>query len=197
MSNYWGVRVAKAQRALTDKSLKQVEAQLAKYYSTAMKRIIADFEATYDKLFLTVGEGKTPTPADLYKLNKYWQLQAQLKKELDSLGKKQLSALSKIFEVNFFEIYNSYTLGGIEAFNTIDKTAALQLINAIWVADGKSWSERVWNNTEKLAEMLNEELIACVATGKKTTQLKCALQERFGVSYSNADMLARTELAHI
>ena len=45
MSNYWGVRVAKAQTALTDKSLKQVEAQLAKYYSTAMKRIIADFEA--------------------------------------------------------------------------------------------------------------------------------------------------------
>jgi SPP1 gp7 family putative phage head morphogenesis protein len=36
-----------------------------------------------------------------------------------------------------------------------------------------------------------------VATGKKTTELKNILQERFNVSYTNADMIARTELAHV
>ena len=65
------------------------------------------------------------------------------------------------------------------------------------VADGKSWSQRIWENTERLAAELNEGLIHCVATGKKTTELKNILQERFGVSYSRADALVRTEMAHI
>ena len=72
-----------------------------------------------------------------------------------------------------------------------------QMINSIWVADGKSWSQRIWKNTELLAETLNEELIHCVAAGQKTTHLKNLLQERFNVSYNQADSLVRTELSHI
>ena len=71
------------------------------------------------------------------------------------------------------------------------------MIKQIWAADGKSWSERIWDNTADLAETLNEKLIECVVGGKKTSDLKKALMQRFGVSYNNADMLARTELAHI
>jgi SPP1 gp7 family putative phage head morphogenesis protein len=44
---------------------------------------------------------------------------------------------------------------------------------------------------------LNEGLIHIVASGKKNTELKQLLQERFGVSYSRADALVRTEVAHI
>ena len=162
-----------------------------------MLRTIADFEATYNKLLTTMENGREPTPADLYKLDKYWQGQAQLKRELTKLGNRQAAALSKAFEENFFEIYYSIGLPGLEAFNTIDTAAAQQLINSIWVADGKSWSQRIWENTEKLAETLNEELINCVAAGKKTTELKNILQDRFSVSYGRADALVRTELAHI
>ena len=72
MSNYWENRLANAQAAITEKNLKQVEKQLSKYYASSMKRVITDFENTYNKLLTTVGEGKEPTPADLYKLDKYW-----------------------------------------------------------------------------------------------------------------------------
>jgi SPP1 gp7 family putative phage head morphogenesis protein len=71
------------------------------------------------------------------------------------------------------------------------------LISAIWCADGLNFSQRVWNNTNRLIETLNEGLLHCVITGKKTTELKNILQERFGVSYSTADKIARTELSHI
>ena len=46
-------------------------------------------------------------------------------------------------------------------------------------------------------ETLNEELINCVATGKKPSELKRRLQERFNVSYHQADTIVRTETAHI
>lgn len=197
MSNYWQDRMASAQQAIANKSVKQIEKQLKRYYSTAMKRTIADFEATYNKVLAAMEEGKEPTPADLYKLDSYWKGQGQLRRELQKLGERQIVALSKEFEVNFFEVYYSYALDGGEAFSTIDEAAAQQLINQIWCADGKSWSQRIWENTELLAETLNEELINCIVAGRKTTDLKKALQERFGVSYERADALARTEIAHV
>ena len=198
MSNeYWADRMAAAQTKLTEKTTKQLEMQLRRYYKRSMEQVIADFESTYEKLLATVGADREPTPADLYKIDKYWKMQGQLQQELKRLGSKQVSAMAKAFETNFFDIYYSIGLEGLEAFSTIDTGAVKQMINQIWVADGKSWSQRIWDNTTKLAQTLNDELINCVVSGKRTSDLKKILQERFGVSYSAADSLARTELAHI
>lgn len=195
--NYWQDRMAQSQTKLTNKSIRQIEKQMKKYYGDAMQRTIADFEATYNKVLQAVGEGREPTPADLYKLDKYWQMQGQMRRELQKLGDKQMALLSKAFEENFFEIYYSIGIPGLEAYNTIDSEMVQQLINHVWVADGKSWSQRIWENTELLASTLNDELVNCVVAGKKTTDLKNMLQDRFNVSYGRADALVRTELAHI
>lgn len=194
---YWEDRLANAQDAITQKNLKQVEKQLAKYYGTTAKKVIEDFEKTYNKVLLAIEEGKQVTPADLYKLDSYWKLQSQLRNELQKLGEKQIVALTKAFEVNFFEVYYSLNIEGLDAFSTIDTGIVQQMINNVWVADGKTFSDRVWRNTERLLETLNEELINVAVAGKKPTELKHKLQERFGVSYRRADMLARTELCHI
>ena len=195
--SYWKDRMALSQTKLTNKSIKQIEKQMKKYYGETMKKTIADFEATYNKVLAAIEEGRQPTPADLYKLDKYWQMQGQLRQELQKLGDRQVAALSKAFEENFFEIYYSIGIPGMEAFNTIDNEMVQQMINHIWVADGKSFSQRIWENNELLAATLNDELINCVVAGKKTTDLKNMLQERFNVGYSRVDALVRTELAHI
>ena len=195
--SYWQDRMAQTQANLTEKSIRQTEKQLKKYYAAAMKKTIEDFEDTYARILAAKAEGREPTPADLYKLDKYWQSQAQLKAELQKLGDRQISLLSKQFELNWFEIYHSIALPGSDAFNTVDNSLVQQMINQIWCVDGKSWSQRIWQNNEALAATLNEELIHCVATGKKPSDLKKLLQERFNVSFSNADMLVRTEMAHI
>lgn len=197
MSNYWQDRTAAAYKRITNKSIKEIEKQLQKYYSKAMQRTIKDFEATYDKLLATKTAEQQPTPADLYKLDKYWSMQAQLRKELERLGAKQQAALSKIFETSFFEVYWSVNVEGARAFSTIDNSIVKQMINSVWAADNKSWSERIWENISRLQETLNEGLINCLVTGKKTTELKHILMERFGVSYHRADTLVRTEIAHI
>lgn len=195
--SYWAERQVKAQEKLTAKNVKEVQKQLIKYYGTTMKKILDDFENTYNKLLLSIDEGKEPTPADLYKLDKYWQTQAQLRKELTALGDKQLSLLSKQFEINFFEVYYSFAIPSSDAFTSISVEAALGMINQVWAADGKAWSSRVWENINRLQETLNEGLIDCVVAGRKPTELKRVLQERFGVSYNRANTLVRTEMAHI
>jgi SPP1 gp7 family putative phage head morphogenesis protein len=195
--SYWADRQARIQEKLTALSKKKIDKQLTKYYQIAAKNVIKEFERTYDKILIQEAEGKEVTPALLYKLDTYWQTQAQLRHELQKLGDKQVVLLTKEFERNFFDIYYSIAPEGMTAFNTIDKAGARQLIDAIWLADNKTYSQRIWDNISKLTETLNEHFINIVATGKKTTELKNVLQERFKVSYSTANTLVRTELAHV
>lgn len=196
---YWEKRIQEAQERASNKSIKATQAQFKKYYSSAMTKTLDEFEKVYNKILLNIEEGKEPTPADLYKLDKYWQTQAQLRRELEKLGDKQISMMSKVFETLFFEVYYSIDIPNVEepTFNTIDKAMVAQMVNSIWVADGKTWSDRVWDNTKRLQQTLNENLIHCLVTGKKTTELKKVLQERFDISYRRAETLVRTEVAHI
>lgn len=195
--NYWAKRQAKIQEQLTLQSQRKIERQMIKYYQTAAKKVIDEFERVYDKIKLQQMLDKPITPAHLYQLDTYWSAQAQLRHELQKLGEKQVALLTKEFERNFFEVYYSIAPEGLKAFNTIDSAGARQLINAIWLADGKTFSQRVWGNVEILTETLNENFINIVATGKTTRELKNILQERFGVSYSRANTLVRTELSHV
>ena len=195
--DYWKDRQAKALTNLSNKSAKSIEAQLKKYYQRTMQTAIADFEATYDKLLATMEDGREPTPADLYKLDKYWQTQAQLKTELQKLGDKEAALFSKQFEDSYKNVYSALAKDSTAHYSRISTQGAQQMIKQVWAADGKSWSKRIWENTEELAATLNEKLIECVVGGKKTSDLKKALMERFNVSFGRADALARTELAHI
>lgn len=194
---YWQDRMAASLTKLSNKNIKSIEKQMKKYYERAMKRVIADFESTYDKLLATVGEGNAVTPADLYKLDKYWEMQGQMRLQLQALGDKKISLFSKIFETNFFDVYYSINIEGAKAFSTIDSAAVKHIINQIWCADGKSWSQRLWEDTTRLQQVLNDKLVECIVAGRKTSDLKRQLQEQFGVSYRRADSVVRTEIAHI
>lgn len=170
---------------------------MRKYYRSSMEKILGQFETVYLKVISMKEEGKQPTAADLYKLDAYWKMQAQLKKEMQLLGDNQITFLTAKFVDMYADFYQSYALKGMETFSEIDRGAALQLINQIWCADGKSWSQRVWDNMSRLQATLNEKLAECVITGRTTAELNRELQARFNVSYNRADTLIRTEIANI
>lgn len=195
--DYWVDRNLKAQQRVSDKSVEEIEKQLVRYYSKTAQRIMSRFEDTYEKVLKTVGDGRQPTPADLYKLDTYWMMVAQTKVELEKLGNSQHKLFFKRFRDTYINVYNALAIPGERNFNTIDTKAAEQMINSIWCADGKNWSSRIWKNTENLQQTLNDKLIECLVSGRKTTDLKQTLQESFGVSYKQADRLVRTEIAHI
>jgi SPP1 gp7 family putative phage head morphogenesis protein len=194
---YWNPRTEKAKDELLDKSIADTEKQLRKYYSTTMQRVVGDFEATYEKLLNRMRDGKQATPADLYALDRYWQMQARLRDELQKLGDKQAALYSKKFVEEYLDFYNFFAIPSQEEYRTISTENAMAAIRQIWCADGKSWSDRVWDNIGKLQQTLNDNLIECVVTGKDTKGLKKLLQDEFTVSYSKADSLVRTEMAHI
>lgn len=205
--SYWQKRMLAAQQNLSDKSIDEMNKQLRKYYLSAMQNTIKDFEAVYDKVLAAAEDGKPITPAWLYQLDRYWQMQAQLKDTLQKLGDKTCNTLSAGFEQEYKHIYSALTIDSEgkavkaaisdKAFVTINEQGAKYVANQVWCADGKSWSQRVWDNINDLQQTLNDGLIDCVATGKKTTELKKQLMERFNVSYGRANTLVRTEITNI
>lgn len=194
---YWVKRNLKTQKELSNKSIKEIEKQLERYYSKTAQRIMREFENTYEHLIYSVQSGREPTPADLYKLDSYWKMVAQTQKELNKLGNYQSNLFFKRFTDTYIGVYSSLAIGSQAEYATIDRKTAEQMIKQIWCADGKNWSSRVWKNTERLQLALNDRLIECVVGGKKTTDLKQYLQAEFNVSYKQADSIVRTEIAHI
>lgn len=197
MANYWQDRWQASQAALANKSRKEVDRQIKKYYIKLSKKIISEYEALYNEVLLKKAAGEAISPATLYKMDKYWQMQQQVRAQLTNTGAKMQKAMSNMFEFLYKKSYNSLTLEGVPLFSTIDDNAITQIINRIWAADGQSWSQRIWKNMTLLQETLEEGLLESVVTGKKTSDLKKTLQQRFNVSYTRADTLVRTEMAHI
>jgi hypothetical protein len=74
---------------------------------------------------------------------------------------------------------------------------AKEVINSIWCADGKHWSERIWHNKAQLQVALEKGLIDCVSRGVSKDELVKTLMETFNVGYRKADRIARTELSYV
>lgn len=198
MSNYWIDRQARAQNALTDRGIEATERELRRYYNRTMNKVMGLFETVYNRAAESaINNGREPTPADLYRLDAYWKLQAQLAHELELLGDKQARLYSRRFMEHWQTVYKNIAMPAGAAFTQYDNEQARQMINAIWCADGQSWSNRIWKNTDRLQQALNDGLTASIIAGDNPDKLKQNLMEQFGVSYNRADALVRTEMAHI
>lgn len=194
---YWQDRMHASQNAVSAKTQKEIDKHVRKYYQQISKQVIADYESLFNEIVAKQAAGEAISPATLYAMDKYWAMNAQLTKRLSKMGSKLQAIMTKLFQIAYWRSYNSIKIEGLKAFTTLDDAAVQQIINSVWCADGKSWSQRIWNNTALLQQTLDEQLIHCVVAGKKTTQLKELLQDRFNVSYGRADALVRTEIAHI
>lgn len=195
--NYWEERILDTQERLLKKTVADTEKQIKKYYVETLSSTRGRFLNTYNKVLSTIAKGKEPTPADLYKLDTYWRMSAEVRNELTILGEKQIAVMNKQFMKAFEDVYYNLAIKGDTNFNKIDTQTVQQMINYIWCPDNKSWSQRVWDNTTKLQEALNDGLINILVAGQSPRNLREMLVSEFNVSWNNADMIVRTEMAHI
>ena len=194
--DYWTERMMRAQR-YTDLNIEELEKQYAKIYQNAHSEVQKQFQLLlYRKSHPENSSKGKFTRTDLYNMERYKVAGAQLElivnKMSDELREKTKEFLQKEYETTS-KAFNSSSV----MFHTIDERKLDTIINEVWCADGKNWSERIWTSEIKLKSKLQEVLIECVLKGYSASKASKILQEEFGVSRSNANRLARTELAHI
>lgn len=201
MDLYWGKRLAVRQEQLGDKTLADIQKRLAIYYKNASLNIEREAATLYDKLIAESLTGEI-RPNDLYRFNRFYDLQAAINQQLRELGLQE----ERLDSTKFKELYdaiNEYTPSAIPdsykkpVFTVLNPNRAEAVINGVWCADGKYWSERLWGRMGALQDVLEKGLVDSIVRGVPKAELVKNLRAGFGVGYYEAERLARTELTHV
>lgn len=63
--------------------------------------------------------------------------------------------------------------------------------------DGKTYSERIWENTDELANRIYNDVLECIRTGKRPNHIIKQIKDDYGVTAYQAKRLFHTELAKV
>ena len=144
---------------------------------------------------------KYNAPAYSYRISRYEALQQNIDIELKKLAniEQQITEIRYVDTINetyYRNIFNvQQNLGYAFSFNQIDKRTINMLLNENWVSN-ENFSQRIWNNSEKLGEYLKTQLTASSMSGKSIQKISKELSEYMKVGLYNATRLVRTEVNH-
>ena len=204
---YWHRRDMRQRARLYDRSVTELDAELAKQYGRVGRRLRSEIISLLEMARESDG---TLEVSDLYKNGRYYELMNQINAELDRLGYRQIDSIEKKL-LDVYEKQSAITASSFGLYNTVDKEAAKLVIRELWCSDGKGLSDRIWTNKAALVQKLESSLFDFVSRGQPTAQLvsdltaeqipmsefKSILDDDFKEAYNNARRLVRTETARI
>lgn len=214
MSSYWRERQFSQRKLLLDKSIEETKNYLTTVYKSSIREVENDMRELYLDLLVESEDGKVKIN-DLYRYNRYWELRNDLNSKLQSLGEKEIKILDKALINQYYSVQEYFNKnpkflartekGMIKMVNAmpvdlkspIVSEKAQAVANSVWCADGKYWSERVWQHKEQLQAKLEQGLLDTITRGAKPEELSKVLKEDFNVSFNTAQTLVRTELTHV
>lgn len=144
---------------------------------------------------------KYNAPAYSYRISRYEALQQNIDLELKKLAnlEQQITEIRYVDTINetyYRNIFNvQQNLGYAFSFNKIDTKTINLLLNENWI-DNANFSQRIWNNSEKLGEYLRTQLTASSMSGKSIQKIAQELADYMNVGIYNATRLVRTEVNH-
>lgn len=136
-----------------------------------------------------------PVRESVYKLNRLEGLQMSTRMQQLRLGAIDNMALENHLRKQAERSVDAIAkeLGFGEEFYSMNPNIVETVINQQW-ADGKNFSERIWNNREKLANYLNDDFAKGIARGDSYEKLIKSLRQRFdNVSRNDMYRLIYTE----
>ena len=80
-------------------------------------------------------------------------------------------------------------------FTGVDRELIDRVMHSKW--SGTNYSNRIWNNTQALAQGLKEDLLINLVTGRTEREVAEAIANKFGQGASNARRLVRTESCYL
>lgn len=144
---------------------------------------------------------KLEAPAYQARLERLRQIQSQLDVIMTNVYQQE-----KLISANFYtglasesyyrSIYNiQQRADAAFSFSHASAKVIDKVVNSRW--SGKNYSERIWGNTQALAEDLKEELLINLVTGRTNREAAAIIANKFGQGTSNARRLVRTESNYV
>lgn len=162
-----------------------------------------DYQKQIEELLQKTGKAKERAARNRYlsgRISRLQALQNQVELEVDLISKSHdismLRHLRETYEDSYY--HNAYygAKAGIHArFDKLNPRMVEEICKVPW--SGKSFSERIWGNTNKLKLEVRRLLSTGSICGTPLQVLSKRLSNRMEVSYHRAATLVRTESAHI
>lgn len=136
-----------------------------------------------------------------FRISRYEQLQESIDLEVKKLADLEqeitkIRYVDTIKEGYYHNIYNVQKATGLGFnFSQIDNRTINLLLSEKWT-DNANFSQRIWNNSEKLGNYLKTQLTADTMSGKTIQKIASELSNFMNVGLYNATTLVRTEVNH-
>ena len=140
-----------------------------------------------------------PIRESIYKLNRLEGLQYSVRLHQLEIGAVEIEQITEHLNRNAERGVNAAaeTLGFGKNFYSNNPNIAKLFVDVAW-SSGENFSERIWQNTEKLANYLNTDIAQGIARGDSYDRLARQLRQRFrNVSRNDAYRLIYTEGTYV
>ncbi len=114
--------------------------------------------------------------------------------ELDAVDSMARKVYSNSYYHSIFEMQKGFNMG--REIATIDEKALEKIITKPWAADGKNFSDRIWQSKAQLVNELHNQLTRTVLLGNKPDSAIKAISDKLNVSKSQAANLVMTEQSY-
>ncbi|MFW5677617.1 MAG: hypothetical protein ACOCNL_15360, partial [Acetivibrio ethanolgignens] len=172
---YWESRMDNALKL----SAKQIQKPLKKLYQKSFNNIKNELL----DIWLDMQSDEGISQSALYQKNRMANLQALLSKELQKLGAKNIELMQLgLYHVGVqgFQDMSNY-LGVSGTFSFLDEQVAKEIITQNY--KGASFSERIWNDMDKLRQQIEDGVVKSALQGKDVRKVAWTIQERMNVSF--------------
>ena len=124
------------------------------------------------------------------------QIYAKAKELYPEEQKAHTACYNGVINDSYYKaIYDTQMGTGFDfAFSNLDDNMVTALLNERW--SGKNYSQRIWGNTDILAESLSEIIGGAMLSGQSIQKTARQIRERFDVGKYYAERLVRTEVNH-
>lgn len=111
--------------------------------------------------------------------------------EIDEMARK---VYTEDYYHSCFEIQKGWNIGW--EIGQIDERKLDKYVSKPWTADGKNFSDRIWNSKAQLIDELHKQLTQSCILGKAPDDAIKAISKKFNTSKSQAGRLVMTEQAY-
>lgn len=186
-----GITLAEARQWLTGKELKEFKWDVWDYIKYGQENAL-------DESWMKELENASAK----YHISKLEAMKIHTRQSFESLFAGQDTAVSEAmagiysdgYYHTIYELQKGFNIGWDIA--GLDRKKIEKVLSKPWAADGYNFSERIWNNKQKLISEVHNELTQNIMLGQDPQKAIDALAKKMNTSKNNAGRLVMTEEAY-
>ena len=185
------ISIEEARKQLTSKELKELRWDVNEYIKYGRENAI---DQSWMKELENASARVHISRLEALKLRTQQAAEVAFGNELDCIDAMARKVYTEDYYHSIFEMQKGFNLGW--EIGQIDERKLDKLITKPWAADGKNFSDRIWQQKRQLVDEIHTQLTRSCVLGKAPDDAINAISKKFNVTKNQAGRLVMTEQAY-